>query len=55
MVYLDDYRQGLVGFTAVEEDAAEKEIADMLVLKVYQIMHEIEHNFRQYNLQACCI
>ena len=48
--YLEDYHQGLVGFTAVKEDVTEKEISIKLELKAYQITLEIEHNYRQYNL-----
>ena len=51
--YLDDFHQGLIGFKAVKEDVARKEIAVKLELEAYQITCEINNNCRQYKLQAC--
>ena len=52
---LEDSRQGLVGFTVAKEEVTEKEISGKSKLEAYQIIREIEHNYRQYNLQASCV
>ena len=53
MEYLDDFRQGIIGFKAAKEDAARKVIAVKLDLDAYQITCEIEPNCRQYYFAAC--